>query len=372
MSTKLVLRSSAAVAAALLAAPAFAGPTYTNDNGGSFRWYGQFNPSFQSFDDGVEEYNRASDNSSSNSRIGFWVEQAFGENTLKFRFETAFGFRASDGTNQTSKGDVTSWSRTNLRHVDLQFETAKYGTFSAGQGSMATDGITGADYSGTGLGANASIADIGGGYFFRDSAGNLTGVTVADVSATYDGPRLGRLRYDSNNYGGFTFSASYGTNILSTNNDRETYDVAVRYGNDDLGAFALDAGLGVSWTEQTGTQDRRDISGSVALLHKDTGISLALAAGERDIAGSYTYAKIGYSADLIAAGKTSFSVDFYDGSDQVTAGDSSESWGIAAVQKIDRFKLETYIAYRDYSYSDTSATSYQDANVILAGARWKF
>lgn len=139
-----------------------------------------------------------------------------------------------------------------------------------------------------------------------------------------------------------------------------------------MGAFALDAGLGVSWTEQTGTQDRRDISGSVALLHKDTGISLALAAGERDIAGSYTYAKIGYSADLIAAGKTSFSVDFYDGSDQVTAGDSSESWGIAAVQKIDRFNLETYIAYRDYSYSDTSATSYQDANVVLAGARWKF
>ncbi|WP_122076074.1 porin [Pseudophaeobacter sp. EL27] len=372
MSTKLVLRSSAAVAAALLAAPAFAGPTYTNDNGGSFRWYGQFNPSYQSFDDGVEDYNRAVDNSSSNSRIGFWVEQAFGENTLKFNFETAFGLRASDGTDQTTKGDLTNWRRTNLRHVDFQFETAKYGTFSAGQGSMATDGITGADFSGTGLAASNSVPDIGGGFFFRDGTGALSTVAIGDAFTDIDGSRLGRVRYDSNNFGGFTFSASYGTDILADNNDRETYDVAVRYSNDDLGAFALDAGLGAAWTEQTGSQDRRDISGSIALLHKDTGISLAIAGGDRDISGNYAYAKLGYSANLIAAGSTSFSVDYYDGSDLVTAGDSSESWGIGAVQKIDRFNLETYIAYREYSYADTSATTYQDANVILAGARWKF
>lgn len=372
MSTKLALRSSAALAAALLAAPAFAGPTYTNDNGGSFRWYGHLNPSFQSFDDGVDDYNRVVDNSSSSSRIGFWVEQAFGENTLKFNFETSFGFRSSDGTNQNTTGDVVDWSRTSIRHVDLQFETANYGTFSAGQGSLASDGITAMDLSGTGLGANASIADIGGGFFFRDSTGALTGVTIGDVSATYDSPRLGRVRYDSNNFGGFTFSASYGTDILKEDNDRETYDVAVRYGNDELGAFAVEAGIGAAWTEETGQADYRDISGSVALLHKDSGISLAIAGGERDISGSYGYAKLGYAANLISAGKTSFSVDYYDGSDQVTAGDSSESWGIAAVQKIDAYNLETYLAYREYSYSDTSATSYQDASTILAGARWKF
>ena len=372
MSTKLVLRSSAAVAAALLAAPALAGPTYTNDNGGSFRWYGQFNPSFQSFDDGVDDYNRLVDNSSSNSRIGFWVEQAFGENKLKFHFETAFGLRASDGVDQTTTGDSLSWSRTNIRHVDLQFETANYGTFSAGQGSMASDGVTGADFSGTGLGAGVSVADIGGGYAFRTSGGALSGVSIGDAFTDLDGSRLGRVRYDSNNFAGFTFSASYGTDILATNNDRETYDVAVRYSNDDMGAFALDAGLAAAWTEQTGRQDRRDISGSVSVLHKDTGLSMTLAAGDRDISGNYAYGKLGYSADLIAAGKTSFSVDYYDGSDLVSAGDASESWGIAAVQKIDRFNVETYLAYRDYSYSDTSATTYQDANVILAGARWKF
>lgn len=180
------------------------------------------------------------------------------------------------------------------------------------------------------------------------------------------------MRYDSPELAGFTLSTSYGTDILNEDNDRETYDVAVRYSNDQVGAFAIDAGIGAAWTERTGEEDRRDISGSFGVLHKDTGLSLNVAAGERDIAGSYAYAKLGYEANLISAGSTAFSVDYYDGSDMVTNGDSAESWGVAAVQKIDAYNVEAYLGYRNYSYADNSATSYQDADVILAGARWKF
>ena len=86
MKTKIAARAGAASLAAALAAPAFAGPTYTNDTGGSFRWYGQFNPVYQSFDDGGQDFNRLTDNAASNSRIGFWLEQAYGENTLRFNF----------------------------------------------------------------------------------------------------------------------------------------------------------------------------------------------------------------------------------------------------------------------------------------------
>lgn len=373
MSTKFKARAGAAsLAAAALAAPAFAGPTYTNDTGGSFSWYGHFNPSFQSFDDGVEDYNRLVDNSGSSSRIGFWLNQEFGENTLRFRFETSFGFRSSDGVDQNSTGDNVSWDRTNIRHVDLQFDTANYGRFSAGQGSMATDGITGADFSGTGLGASVAVADPAGGYAFRTGSGALSTVSIGDVFNDFDGSRLGRVRYDSPELAGFTLSTSYGTDILKDDDDRETYDVAVRYSNDQVGAFAIDAGIGAAWSEKTGEEDRRDISGSFGVLHKDTGLSLNLAAGERDIAGSYAYAKLGYEANLISAGSTAFSVDYYDGSDMETAGDSAESWGVAAVQKIDAYNVEAYLGYRNYSYADNSATSYQDADVILAGARWKF
>ncbi|WP_417472055.1 porin [Leisingera sp.] len=373
MSTKFKARAGAAsLAAAALAAPAFAGPTYTNDTGGSFSWYGHFNPSFQSFDDGVEDYNRLVDNSGSSSRIGFWLNQEFGENTLRFRFETSFGFRSSDGVDQNSTGDNVSWDRTNIRHVDLQFDTANYGRFSAGQGSMATDGITGADFSGTGLGASVAVADPAGGYTFRTGAGTPSTVSIGDVFNDFDGSRLGRVRYDSPELAGFTLSTSYGTDILKDDDDRETYDVAVRYSNDQVGAFAIDAGIGAAWSEKTGEEDRRDISGSFGVLHKDTGLSLNVAAGERDIAGSYAYAKLGYEANLISAGSTAFSVDYYDGSDMETAGDSAESWGVAAVQKIDAYNVEAYLGYRNYSYADNTTTTYQDADVILAGARWKF
>jgi hypothetical protein len=372
MSTKFALRAGVATMAATLAAPAFAGPTYTNDSGGSFSWYGHLNPSFQSFDDGQQDFNRLVDNDGSASRLGFWLNQEFGENTLRFHFETSLGLRSSAGVDQTTTGDNLSWQRTNIRHLDLQFDTAKYGRFSAGQGSMASDGVTGADFSGTGLGASVAVADPAGGYKFRTAAGALSSVEIGDIFSDYDGSRLGRIRYDSPELAGFTLSTSYGTDILKDANDRETYDIAVRWAKDDVGGFAIDTGLGAAWTEETGTQDYRDISGSFAVLHKATGLSLNLAAGERDIAGSYAYAKLGYSADLISAGSTSFSVDYYDGSDMVSNGDSAESWGVAAVQKIDAYNMEAYLAYRDYSYADTSATSYQDANVILAGARWKF
>lgn len=76
MTPKFATRALAASVAATLAAPAFAGPTYENSTGGSFSWYGQFNPAFQYYDDGTETYSRGVDNSGSNSRIGFWLKQA--------------------------------------------------------------------------------------------------------------------------------------------------------------------------------------------------------------------------------------------------------------------------------------------------------
>lgn len=372
MSTKIAARVGAAALAAAIASPAFAGPTYENDTGGSFTWYGQFDPSFQSFDDGTDRYNRLVDNAGSNSRIGFRLKQAYGENTLNFNFETAFGFAASDANSQTSDADNLSWDRTNIRHVDLQYDTARYGRFSAGQGSMASDGIAGSDRSGTGVIAGVAVADSAGSYTFTTTAGASTSIEIGDAFSDYDGGRLGRVRYDSNNFNGFVVSASYGTDILKENNDRETYDVAVRYNNENLGDFALDAALGAAWTEETGETDTRDIVGSVALEHKPTGLSLAFAAGDRDTSGSYGYGKLGYTTDWTSVGSTSFSVDYYNGSDMNTTNDSTKSWGVAAVQKFDRQNVEAYVAYRNYSYDDTSATTYNDGNVIMAGARWKF
>ena len=376
-SPKLTLGVSAAAMTVALAAPAFAGPTYTNDNGGTVKWYGQVNPTLQYYDDGAEDSTRLLDNSASNSRLGLTLTQPFGENTLKFNFETALSLRASDGVNQNDQGDITDWQRTDIRKVDLSYETARYGTFSIGQGSMAADGVTGIDLSGTGLGASVAVADSAGGYFFRDTTGALTGIEVADAFATFDGSRRTRIRYDSPSYNGFSVATSYGEEVLSEDADTTQYDLALNYANDSVGDFKVEGGLAVNLTERGGSADRQDIIASAGALHKPTGLSVAVATGARDtegtsVDGSYGYIKLGYTTNVIAAGSTSVSLDYYDGSDMITAGDSAESIGIAAVQKFDDYNLEAYVAYRQYSYDDSSATSYQDGDAVLLGARWKF
>ncbi|KII18270.1 porin [Phaeobacter sp. S60] len=355
-----------------LAAPAVAGPTYENSSGGSFRYYGQFNPSFQSFDDGGDDFSALVDNANSNSRIGFWLEQPFGDDTLRFNFETAFGLRSSDGVDQNGRPQNISWDRTRIRKVDLQYATARYGTFSFGQGSMASDGLAESDLSGTGVIQTSSIADSAGGFLFRTSTGALSGVSIGSAFRSLDGGRLGRVRYDTPEFSGFTVSASYGEEILRSNSDREAYDIAVRYTNDDLGDFTINGALGAVWNENGPGTKTRDIVASFAALHEPSGVSFAVAGGDRDTGGVYAFAKLGYTANFLSVGATSFAIDYYDGSDMVTSGDSAESWGVAAVQNFDNLNLETYVAYRDYSYSDTSATSYQDSSSIMAGARWKF
>ncbi|APG47277.1 porin [Phaeobacter porticola] len=372
MNTKLASQVGVTALVAALGAPAFAGPTYENSSGGTFRYYGQFNPSFQSFDDGADDFSALVDNANSNSRIGFWLEQPFGENTLRFNFETAFGLRSSDGVDQNGRPQNISWDRTRIRKVDIQYATPRYGTFSFGQGSMASDGLAESDLSGTGVIQTSAIADSAGGFLFRSSTGTLSSVSIGSAFRSLDGGRLGRVRYDTPEFSGFTVSASYGEEILRSNSDREAYDIAVRYTNDDLGDFTINGALGAVWNENGPGTKTRDIVASFAALHEPTGVSFAVAAGDRDTGGDYGFAKLGYTTNFLSVGATSFAVDYYDGSDMVTSGDNAESWGVAAVQNFDNLNLETYVAYRDYSYSDTSATSYQDSSSIMAGARWKF
>ena len=82
--------------------------------------------------------------------------------------------------------------------------------------------------------------------------------------------------------------------------------------------------------------------------------------------------KLGYIFNVFAIGDTAISADFYSGSDSVTDGDSSEMYGIGIMQGFDDANIEAYFGYRNYSYSDNSATSYQDASSLILGARWRF
>ena len=361
---------SIAAFALLLAPPALAGPEYATDSGGTFTYYGQLNFAFTSFDDGGDTTSQLTDNESSNSRVGFWIRQPFGENELAFRFETAIGFAPSDEFSQTAEPDEFEWRRTNLRHVDFIYTTARFGTFYLGQGSMASDGVGNIDASGTGLASSVSIGDVAGGFELRDTTGALTGIEVGDAFADFDGTRAGRIRYDTPEFSGFTLSIAAGENILSEDNDDEFYDIALKYER-DYGGTEVEAGLGYQVRERPGSQDREDTFASVG-VRLQSGWNFTVATGDRNTAGSYVYTKVGYAADWFSFGETALAIDYYSGSDNVSDGDDAESIGIAIVQDFDDQNIEAFFGYRTYSYSDVSSTSFEDASSAIIGARWRF
>ena len=355
----------------LLGGTAIAGPVYETGSGGTFEYYGQFNPSFLSFDDGTTTTEEFADNEASSSRIGFFITQPFGDNELRFRFETNLGFRATDEISQTNTPQVNNWDRTRLRHVDVRYKTASYGTFYIGQGSMASDGIGDRSLAGTGLALPVSVSDTAGSFEFRTTTGALSGIEIGDAFATFDGSRRGRIRYDTPTFNGFTLGIAYGEDILTEGNDDEFYDIGLGYETEFANGIEMEAGLGYQVRERDGSEDREDTFGSVTFL-LPSGFNATLTAGERNTAGSYYYIKLGYIFDALPVGETAVAVDFYSGSDSVTSGDEAEAYGFGIVQDFDDLNVEAYLGYRNYSYTDTTAVSYEDGESIILGARWRF
>ena len=351
--------------------PAYADIEYKNSSGGSLKFYGQFDSLYLSFDDGVSSTTELADNSSSSSRFGFWLLQSVGEAELRFRLETALGVPESKDFSQTSSLQGIDWGRTQLRHVDLQFETARYGTFYFGQGSMATDGLGDQDASGTGLATSVSIGDVAAAFEFRTGTGALSGVLIGDAFPNFDGSKRGRIRYDTPKFAGFTFGAAYGEKVLSEGNSDRFFDTGLGYEAEFENGVELEFGLGYAVRERAGSINRQDTFASASVLFP-SGFNATFATGDRNTAGGYNYAKFGYVADVFSVGATALSVDFYFGAGTETEGDQAKTFGLAFVQEFDDQNVEAYFGYRNYSYSDTSPISYLDAISYVIGARWRF
>ena len=207
-----VFRSLLAVVGSTLVSsfvlPAAAEFRNENATGGYSLFYGQFDPAYLSFNDGVGMTSKLVDNASSNSRFGLWIRQPFDTNSFAFNFETAFGFRSSDDLSQTYTPDVIDLERTNIRMVDFSSMTETYGSIYVGQGSMATDGVTKLDLSGTSLETDDSISENAGAFEFRNTANALSGVTIGTAFDNFDGGRRGRIRYDTPEFAGFHVAAA--------------------------------------------------------------------------------------------------------------------------------------------------------------------
>lgn len=371
-------RTALCVAAAVTAAsPAFAELKYDNGSGGTALFYGQLSPAFQNFDDGVSTFDTVVDNANSNSRVGFWLRQNYASGTLSFNFETALGFRQSSQVTQGFTPKGLNWQRTSLRKVDVSWKSDSYGTFSVGQGSVASDGAAEVDLSGTSLVTYSWIAGDAGGFRFRTAGGAISTRTVGSANPNFDGGRRGRIRYDTPDFNGFSLAVAYGEEVLVSAADFSTANIALRY-KKQLGDWRVQGALAYADIDPVVLADRQDTIGSLSVLHS-SGFNATVAFGSRnESAGltcandcSYVYAKLGYQGDWFAVGKTALSIDYYDGSDTTVLGSSSQTIGFGAVQKFDKQRIEAYLGYREYSLSEPGVT-YQDASSVLLGARWKF
>lgn len=357
--------------ATALALPLFAAlpaTAFAQDAGPEWDFYGHLNLGVISVDDGFDRESSLTDNDNSNSRVGIIFKQGLqngGE--FRFHFETAIGLTGSSAISRTDKSFDAEYRRTELRKFEIIYETASIGTFSFGQGSIATDSVAEADFSGTSVIAYSSLQDQAGSQEFRLASGAGSGVTIGNAFSAFDGGRRFRVRYDTPTYKGFGFAVSGGKEVLASGNDDEFYDFGLTY-NRDYGAYKVAGRLGYSIRDSA----EELILGSAAVLHEPTGLSLAIAGGRQQQGDdSYVYVKAGLQRDWFSFGRTHLSLDFYEGDDFQTVGSSSSSIGLAAVQKVDRYNLELFASYRTFEF-DAGASQFEDLDVTFVGARWKF
>ncbi len=374
-------------------------------NGATLRFYGQINKGFLSYDDGVdrESYDFI-DNDNSNTRFGLRFTQEIGDWTFQNVNEFAYAPYSTGDINiidDSPPSGAYDWSNDNIRKIDFTLEHDRYGKFWAGQGSMATDGVTEIDLSGTGVIGYSNVADSARAQIIRYSDRSLSfagNPQIGDAFDNYDGGRLVRFRYDTPSFNGFSLALAYGQNLLSGDSDKRDvrqYDVAIYYAN-SFEAFDLEAGVGYYGNNE----DDAVWAGSVSAIHTPTGVNGTFAAGvqdEGDNSGSYWYGKLGLLRKYVGWGDTAVAADYYRGYDVFQTGDvllfdsdgaavvsedgdqiggditssDSKSYGLSLVQNVDSWNTEFWLTVRNYDYSDNFA-SYEDGQAIFGGARFRF
>ena len=344
--------------------------TFTNPRGGVTTFYGQLNPTYQSFDDGQQTTSGLVDNGNWNTRLGFTISQPLDSITLRARFETGLGLRNSAAVSQDFTPQWIDWQRTALRWFEVAVDSS-YGTLSLGQGSTASDGTAGLDDSFTFVAGATDSTDGFGAFRFRDGNGALTNVTIGRVNNSFDGARRFRARYDTPVFSGVMLSTSYGQNVLVSEDNTDYYDVAARW-TGDIGDFSVRTAAGYQWLNNPDADNSRRLAGSATLVHRPTGLNFNLSAGKEIGGASYVWARAGWRKDFFSVGTTSLSVDYYNGRDFLSDGARTENYGVYAVQSFKSASIDAYAGLRKFTYSDELGGTYQNAYGLLTGLRFFF
>jgi len=112
-----------------------------------------------------------------------------------------------------------------------------------------------------------------------------------------------------------------------------------------------------------------------------SGFNLTFAGGIRDphyhdplgqrLSPNLFYAKLGYQHGFVPWGLTAFSIDYAENDELIFHNDKARAYGLAAVQNIDPFGMEVFLAGR-YETLDRTFASYHPILAILGGSRVRF
>jgi hypothetical protein len=333
----------------------------------------QINQAFNYANDGDSTKGYFVDNDSSNSRVRFagvstWEEGPDVGATLEIAFSGNNSFDVSQ--DDRSPGDFLQ-----VRRADVWAMDERYGRIMFGRGSMAADNTAEFDLSLVGGPIMLSgVAFPFGGLQFTDG-NDLTGVTIGEAFFNFDGFRQNRIRYDSPMLGPAQLSLSAGAD--------GRYDAAITFGGDydhwtgiQLGgeAFTTLGAVSIHNPNEGGVDYR--MAGSWSILHNDSGVSLTLSSGFDSGSDGGTpynaYAKLGWDTEIVRFGPTGFGIDYTWTENVSGVGDEGQSFGIAAVQVLDRFGIELYTQARWLNLDRGLGSDFDNVFVVTTGTRVRF
>jgi hypothetical protein len=366
------------VAAAVGAALFVAGTAVQAQTAPTVQVYGQVSRALLFADDGTQSKWFHVDNEASGTRFGITgTGQALPALRFGFRIELDLQSNESQRVNFSPTGPVSNFpgSTSNVgfseRHMDAWVEGG-WGRLNIGQGDGAANGASESDLSGTGLANGIGVADLGGGFAHRTSAGALTANTIGGTINQQDfESRYDRLMYVTPTFGGFRGQLSWGQN-----GNADIKEIGVFYGAKMGGLGELAASLG--WSEQGavtagGTKDET-MGGSISWLH-GSGLNLTYSYTNRDnpaVAGAavrdstFNYFKVGFKRGQHAVG-----VDYAMGDDFSAVGDEAKMYGIGYVWSPVRW-LEITASYKIHELETAALGSLEDIKIGTIGTRVRF
>jgi predicted porin len=328
-------------------------------------------------DDAAGDQLQFLDNNISGSRFRFTGSEDIGQGMKAgFRLEAQLQSNKGNTVNGGTFTDSTGGNLGNQDNIDLRYQdvyvSGNFGKVSLGKGDGASNGRTETDLSGTYIIAGVNHADLYGGFAVKQNLGTddngnptITNERVGSFYGEIDGySRVNRLRYDSNNYNGFSFAGSYG--------QREVAELAASFAGGTDTKYEVQAFIG-SLGENADSADNGDVrkgfSGSVLLSN---GLNFTAAWSEKDLDASAVgdqenmWGKVGYKM-----GKHAFTVDYGVTTLSASASASDKDTDTMGVSYLfaPTKGVELFAGYREYS---VDLDGYTDAEFITVGSRVKF